>query len=153
MVLNRSVFVGMGLAAGAVAAVALYATAAASPAPGPARQVTSQLTSEVQPTTPEPTVSYSPCTPPAELEDGVCVTHRVVTKVVPATSDTHADSRGVVGESRSPSTRHTTSTPTSTREDDAVETEDGDHEDADHEDADHEDGVHSDDQSVNHEDD
>ena len=138
MVLNRSVIVGMGLAAGAATAVALYATAAASPAPAPVKQVNSRLASDVQPTTPAPTVVYSPCAAPAELEDGVCVTHKVVTKVAPATAakPTHAQEQATSGDSRSTRPSRTSSTPAATHREDRA-TDDTDHEDADHEDADH----------------
>ena len=82
MIVNRSVAVGLGLAAGTVAGVVLYASASASPTPGAQDRQVARVVSDIRATYPAPTLSYAPCAPPAVLEKGTCVTHVVVTTVV-----------------------------------------------------------------------
>lgn len=89
MSLSRPFAVSVGLATGLVAAVGFYTAAAGVDAP---RQVTAkpQSVPAVAVITPEPVVSLAPCVKPAKLEHGACVTHKVVTKVIPAPAPARA---------------------------------------------------------------
>ncbi|HET7474818.1 MAG TPA: hypothetical protein VFJ97_02195 [Dermatophilaceae bacterium] len=89
MDLTRPIVVGLGLAGGLVAAVALYAGVAPDGrAPGATRMlsVESPARAPGSRAVPAPRVSvgFAACIPPATLRRGVCVTHKVVIKVVPA---------------------------------------------------------------------
>lgn len=148
MSLNRPFALSIGLAAGVVAAVGCYTAAAGA---GAAAHQTSrgQRVPAVEVVAPQPSVSFAPCVPPAELEDGACVTHKVVTLVLPPTSG--APSATVGGSTSSGHSEHRTSgatrsTGASASEDegsDAADTEDAtepEHEDSNQqEDQDHED--------------
>jgi hypothetical protein len=84
MIVKRSAAVSLGLAVGAVGAVALYASASAGTPIAPQSRQVSPLASLPRATSPAPTVSYAACTPPATVEDGSCVSHIVVRQARPA---------------------------------------------------------------------
>ena len=85
MPLNRPFALSTGLAAGVIAAVACY-TAAAGAGASAHQTSRSQGVPAAEVVTSQPSVSLAPCVLPAELEEGACVTHKVVTKVVPVPS-------------------------------------------------------------------
>ncbi len=133
--------VSLGIVSGGAIAVALYS----SMAPGAGPIGASIPVSEVS----GATVVYADCVPPAELEDGDCVTHVTVTTTTPASAapaehpaaSTSSSQHTVSVKSSSP----TSASSSTTHHDDDHDGDDhdGDHDD-DHDD-DHGDGGDGDD--------
>ncbi len=105
MTVSRTITVGLGVAAGLVAGVAIYtgAAGATTPTRSPAPAAPAAATSQPRPT------QYAPCVSPAKLEHGVCVTHKVVTKVLPAPAPADPNDDVNVAQPSSPLAAPTTS--------------------------------------------
>lgn len=119
MALNRSLAHSIGLAAGVLAAVGFY-TAAAGTEPSPTGPRGGQVAPAAEDVVPQPSVSFAPCVPPAELEDGACVTHTVVTKVVPGAAQPAATSRSASSSGRSGHSAPAAATPSATHSEDGA---------------------------------
>ena len=115
--------VSLGVVTGAAIAVALFS----SLAPGAAPVTASIPVSDVN-----PSVVFADCTPPAELENGECVTHLTVTRTV-----TPAPAPAASASSSSSSTSSRPAPAASPSHDDHDD-DDGDDDDHDDDEGDHE---------------